>query len=61
MVERMVEMPGDDVPEDYKLFVYHGRFHFIQLDCDRLSGHKRNLYDRVVDADLIFQRWGKNP
>jgi hypothetical protein len=46
MVERMIEMPGDHVPKDYKFFVYHGRVHFIQLDCDRFSGHKRNLYDR---------------
>ena len=46
LVERMVEMPGDDVPEDYKFFAYHGRVHFIEVDYDRFKGHKRNLYDR---------------
>jgi len=46
LVERMVEMPDDDVPEDYKFFAYHGRVHFIEVDCDRFKGHKRNLYDR---------------
>jgi len=46
MVERMVEMPGDKVPEDYKFFTYHGRVHFIQLDRDRFREHKQNLYDR---------------
>jgi hypothetical protein len=56
MVERMIEMPGDDVPEDYKFFAYHGRVHFIQVDCDRFRGHKRNLYDRewnLLPAKLI--------
>ncbi len=51
MVERMIEMPGDDVPEDYKFFVYHGRVHFIQVDKDRFKQHTRNLYDR--DWELL--------
>jgi hypothetical protein len=46
MVERMVEMPNDEFPEDYKFFTYHGRVHFIQLDRYRFRGHKQNLYDR---------------
>jgi len=46
MVERMIEMPDGDAPEDYKFFTYHGRVHFIQVDCDRFRGHKQNLYDR---------------
>jgi len=46
IVERMVEMSGDEVPEDYKFFTYHGRVHFIEVDCDRFRGHKTNLYDR---------------
>ena len=46
MVERMVEMPGDDVPEDYRFYTYHGRVHFIQLDRDRFRDHKRNFCDR---------------
>jgi hypothetical protein len=46
LVERMVEMPGGDVPEDYKFLVYRGRVHFIQVDCDRFKGHKLNFYER---------------
>ena len=46
MVERMIEMPGGDVPEDYRFFTYHGRVHFIQFDRDRFRGHKQNFYDR---------------
>jgi len=46
MVERMIEMPDGDFPEDYKFFVYHGRVHFMHFDCDRFRAHKRNFYDR---------------
>ena len=46
MVERMIVMPHGDVPEDYRFFTYHGRVHFIQFECDRFKGHKRNFYDR---------------
>jgi hypothetical protein len=49
MVERMIETPGGDVPEDYRFFTYHGRVHFIQLDLDRFRERKRNLYDREWD------------
>jgi len=33
-------------PPDYKLFVFHGKAQFIQVDQDRFSNHTRNLYDR---------------
>ncbi len=46
IVERMIQMPGGDIPDDYKLFTYHGRVHFIQLERDRFGGHRQNHYDR---------------
>lgn len=46
MVERMIEMPGGDVPEDYRFFVYHGRVHFLQVDFVRFEGYTGNSYDR---------------
>ncbi len=46
MVERMIQLPGGDVPEDYKFFTYHGRVHFIAFDCNRFRGHNQNHYDR---------------
>ncbi len=46
IVERMIQMPGGDIPEDYKFFTYHGRVHFIELDCDGFRGYRRSLYDR---------------
>lgn len=31
--------------KDYKVFCYMGRARFIQVDSNRFSGHRRNLYD----------------
>lgn len=33
------------VPYDYKLYAFHGRVRFIQVDTDREHNHKRALYD----------------
>ena len=62
IVEKMIEMPSGDAPEDYKFFVYHGRSHFIQVDFDRFKAHKRNLYDRdwnLLAARLIYPATAK--
>jgi len=59
LIERMVETPSGDLPEDYKFFVYHGRVHFIQFDCDRPRGLKLNFYDRawnLLPAKLRYPR-----
>ena len=59
LVERMVETPNSDLPKDYKFFVYHGRAHFIQFDCDRKQGLKLNFYDRewkLLPAKLRYPR-----
>lgn len=34
-------------PVDYKLFVFHGRVEFIEVDTDRATQHKRAFYDRA--------------
>jgi len=35
-----------DLPIDYKLWTFDGRVEFIQVDIDRETDHKRNMYDR---------------
>lgn len=42
----------DSVPIDFKIWVFHGRAEFIQVDTDRFSGHKRAFFDR---------NWQKQP
>ncbi len=44
-IEEFLDFEGQ-APDDYKLFVYHGKVHFIQLDSDRFTDHKRNMFDR---------------
>ncbi len=46
LVERMIEMPGDDTLHDYKFYLYHGRVHLIELHVDRFKSHTVNTYDR---------------
>ncbi len=35
------------LPIDYKLFVFSGRVHYIQVDTDRATNHKRTFFDRA--------------
>lgn len=51
-IEEYLDFNGVE-PDDYKFFVYHGKVHFIQLDSDRFSNHKRNMFDRSWN-DLGF-------
>ena len=46
LVERMLQVPNGDVPEDYKFFVYHGRVHFVQKDAGRFGNHEMAFFDR---------------
>ena len=46
LIERMIEVPGHDTPEDYKFYVYHGHVHLIEVHVDRFKSHTMNTYDR---------------
>jgi hypothetical protein len=48
--EELLEIHGR-IPVDYKFFCFNGEPRFIQVDTDRFSGHKRNLYD--CDFNLL--------
>ncbi len=57
LIEPMIWTPDGTAPEDYKFFVYDGKVHFIQYDCDRFDDHRRNLYDadwNLLPATLQF-------
>jgi len=34
------------LPVDYKVFVFHGKAHYIQVDIDRATNHRLSFYDR---------------
>lgn len=49
----------DSVPLDYKFFCFSGTARFIQVDFDRFSSHKRNIYDR--DWNLLNVQYKHPP
>ena len=57
IVEELFSEDGRTVPNDYKIFCFRGDPKFIQIDLDRYSGHKRNLYDifwNRIHATLLY-------
>jgi hypothetical protein len=45
-MEELLVASGDRLPPDYKLFVFGGQCHFIQVDYDRFSSHTRAFYSK---------------
>jgi hypothetical protein len=50
IVEELLKPVSGEL-NDYKFFCYHGKPHFIQVDIDRFSSHKRNFYS--VNWELL--------
>ncbi|MCG9559364.1 ATP-grasp fold amidoligase family protein, partial [Vibrio kanaloae] len=56
IIEQFIETENGDLP-DYKFHCFNGRVGFVQLDFDRFSAHKRNIYNRnfeKLDCKLGF-------
>lgn len=42
---------------DYKIFCFNGKAHFIQVDVDRFTGHRRNIYStdwELLDISIAY-------
>jgi hypothetical protein len=62
LAEEMIGEPGHP-PPDYKFFMFDGEVAMIQLDLDRFSGHRRDLYDpswRRMNATLLYPGSGSD-
>ncbi|WP_211356666.1 ATP-grasp fold amidoligase family protein, partial [Halobacterium salinarum] len=46
LVEERLRDDKQEVPLDYKFFVFHGQVEYIEVDFTRFSHHKRRFYDR---------------
>ena len=46
IAEQMLHTEDGEDLKDYKVFVFNGRAKIIQVDIDRCSNHRRNLYTR---------------
>ena len=56
IVEEYIETNDDDLP-DFKFHLFKNGEGFLQIDFDRFSSHKRNLYDlsfNKLDDELLF-------
>lgn len=57
-------LTGDgDIPKDYKFFCFNGHVELIQVDYDRFSEQKRNLFDRDfnrIKGQLLYPPYEGN-
>lgn len=60
-IEEYLDFSGRS-PDDYKFFVYHGKVIYIQLDTDRFTSHRRNMFDRDWNSlNLEYSHPQKKP
>ena len=45
IVEKLLTDEDGNIPVDYKMHYFNGKLAFTQVDMDRETDHKRNLYD----------------
>jgi TupA-like ATPgrasp len=59
LIEEMLVGENGGIPNDYKVFCFHGQPAFIQVDLDRFGDHRRNIYDldwRLLPLSIKFPR-----
>ena len=44
MVESFLDGGNGESPDDYKFFVFNGKVFMIEVDMDRFTGHRRDLF-----------------
>jgi hypothetical protein len=57
LCESFLSGPDGESPWDYKLFCYHGKPRFVQVDYNRFGKHTRALYDinwKRLDCSLEY-------
>ncbi len=55
IVEKLLVNEEGEIPSDYKLHCFNGVLKFTQVDMDRHTNHKRNLYD--TNWNFIECKW----
>ncbi len=59
IAEKLLSDVNGNIPPDFKLFCFNGRVKLIQLDLDRETAHKRNMYDtqwNLLDFKYIYEQ-----
>ena len=60
VVEEILLREGT-IPNDYKVFVFHGRARLVQVDFDRYSGHERTLFTREWEPLPVAYVYPRGP
>lgn len=58
IAEKLLTDENGDIPVDYKLFCFNGKTKVIQVDIDRHTDHKRNMYDEhwnLLNCKYIYE------
>src|SRR5262249_7037107 len=56
LIQEWLELDGQ-IPPDLKFFCFHGKPQFVQVDLNRFTNHRRNLYDmnwNYVEGRLAY-------
>lgn len=64
IVEQLLSDESGNIPSDYKMHYFNGKLAFTQVDLDRATDHKRNLYDAAwnfMDCRWIYQNGPQVP
>ena len=59
IVEKYMEDESKKELKDYKFFCFNGEAKYIQVDFDRFTNHKRNIYDtnwNLTDIQILYPR-----
>jgi hypothetical protein len=57
LIEEFLDPGTGAAPSDFKFFVFGGKTKFIQVDVDRYTNHKRNVYDtdwNKIDCRFVY-------
>jgi hypothetical protein len=61
IVEEFLTPEDGLVPWDYKVFCFHGKPTYIEVDIDRFGGHRRNIYDTEWNLLPVGLKYPRNP
>lgn len=59
IAEEYIEDESGYELKDYKFFCFNGTPRFVQLDFDRFSNHRRNIYDtdwNLIDLQILYPK-----
>ncbi len=61
VIEKLLLDGRGQIPNDYKLHCFNGKVAFIQVDMDRATNHRKNIYDadwNFIDVKFNFEIGG---